>query len=245
MIEAAIVIPVYKPTPSQAEINALKQCIRILGKYPIVLIAPLGLDISLYTPYLEKHTNYSTIFFSPTYFQSVTGYSKLMVSKLFYKRFTNYRYILIHQLDVWVFRDELNKWCALNVDYIGAPWLEAPPNTSGKQPVFNLSNRLVKQVGNGGFSLRKVKPHLKWATWASFIFKLMPKNEDIIWSLFVPFKKPNYLKALAFAFEMNPEQSFELNKRQLPFGCHAWEKYNPEFWKMYIPENESIKPEHS
>lgn len=239
MIEVAIVIPVYRPIPSQAEINSLKQCIHILANYPIVFVAPKGLDLSFYMPYVEKHGNVTTIFFSPSYFQSVTGYSKLLVSKIFYKQFTNYSYILIHQLDAWVFRDELKKWCALAEDYIGAPWLDAPPNTSGKKPIINFSNRLVKKVGNGGFSLRKVESHLKWATWASIIFKFIPKNEDIIWTLFVPFKKPCYLQALAFAFEMNPEQSFALNNNQLPFGCHAWEKYNPEFWNVYIPETTS------
>lgn len=234
MIEAAIVIPVYKSVPSESEIESFKQCLRILGKHPIVFVTPTGLDISLYTIYMHDQIQWDLIPFASSYFTSTTGYSQLLLSRSFYKHFENYRYILIYQLDAWVFRDELHEWCALNMDYVGAPWLEAPPITSGKRPIINLSKHLVNKVGNGGFSLRKVQSHLKWAIWASTIFKLIPKNEDIIWSLFVPFKKPTSLKALEFAFEMDPEKSFEINKRQLPFGCHAWEKYNPEFWNRYI-----------
>jgi len=133
-----------------------------------------------------------------------------------------------------VFQDDLSHWCKLDYDYIGAPWLEAPPITSGKKPFINISNFLINKVGNGGFSLRKVKPHIKWAWWVSFIFKFFPKNEDILWTLLAPFKKPNEIEALQFAFELNPEQSYELINEQLPFGCHAWEKYNPTFWKRFI-----------
>lgn len=41
--------------------------------------------------------------------------------------------------------------------------------------------------------------------------------------------------ALQFSMETNPKELYKLNKGQLPFGCHAWEKYDPEFWKAFIP----------
>jgi hypothetical protein len=42
--------------------------------------------------------------------------------------------------------------------------------------------------------------------------------------------------ALQFAFECVPRHCFELNQRQLPFGCHAWRRYDPEFWEPYLLE---------
>ena len=41
--------------------------------------------------------------------------------------------------------------------------------------------------------------------------------------------------ALQFSIETNPKELYNLNNGQLPFGCHAWEKYDPEFWKAFIP----------
>jgi len=41
-------------------------------------------------------------------------------------------------------------------------------------------------------------------------------------------------EALGFAFENVPEELYKLNNDQLPFGCHAYEKYSPEFWAKFI-----------
>jgi hypothetical protein len=41
--------------------------------------------------------------------------------------------------------------------------------------------------------------------------------------------------ASRFSIEADPKKYYELNNRELPFGCHAWEKYEPEFWKEFIP----------
>lgn len=235
MSEAAVVIPVYQVNPSESEIKSFQQCLHILGNHPIVLLIPTGLDTSRYQLYINDGTNFTILSFDPIYFSSIKGYSRLLVSQQFYHSLRKYRYILIYQLDAWVFRDELDDWCSLDMDYIGAPWLIAPPIVSGKKPIINFSKILKNKVGNGGFSLRKVKSHLRWAWWATLVFKIIPKNEDIIWTLFVPFKRPNCTSALAFAFEMEPKKSFELTKQQLPFGCHAWEKYQPEFWIPFIP----------
>lgn len=236
MSEVAVVIPVYQANPSESELRSFQQCLRILGKHPIVLLIPRGLDTTRYQHDISDGMEFTIVSFDPTYFSSIKGYSELLVSRQFYQSFAMHRYILIYQLDAWVFSDELINWCELNMDYIGAPWLSSPPITSGKKPIINLSKLLKNKVGNGGFSLRKVSSHLKWAWWATFVYKMIPKNEDIIWTLFVPLKKPTCSIALAFAFEMEPEKSYELNKKQLPFGCHAWEKYHPEFWRSFIPK---------
>jgi hypothetical protein len=237
MIEVAVVIPLYKAKPSESELLSFQQCLTILGEYPILLIVPFGFNSQVYDQIAGKKLAY--VYFDKKYFTSTKGYSKLLLSKSFYKRFLSYAYILIYQLDAWVFRNELLSWCRLDYDYIGAPWLEAPPITSGKKPILNLSSYLENRVGNGGFSLRKVASHIRWSPWVSFLFKFIPKNEDVLWTLFVPFKKPSCIEALAFAFEMDPKKSFELNGNKLPFGCHAWEKYDPDFWSR-MDENLSL-----
>jgi hypothetical protein len=31
-----------------------------------------------------------------------------------------------------------------------------------------------------------------------------------------------------------PRLCFELNGRKLPFGCHAWQRYDRGFWEPYL-----------
>ena len=40
--------------------------------------------------------------------------------------------------------------------------------------------------------------------------------------------------AIKFSMECQPARLFEMNNNNLPFGCHAWYKYNYEFWKPFI-----------
>jgi len=68
-----------------------------------------------------------------------------------------------------------------------------------------------------------------------------PYYEDLFWSTYVKqffpwFKVGSIEDAIAFSFEMNPDVLFSLNKQQLPMGVHAWQKYNPDFWKPYIEQ---------
>lgn len=231
-MKIAVVIPVYKELADPDEKYAFWQCTEVLHRYPIILASPQSLNTSYYEALTDKPLLIQR--FEDAYFKSIEGYSRLLTNKHFYETFDHYDYILLYQLDAWVFKDELHYWAEKQYDYIGAPWLEAPPITSGKKPLINLSKKLVNKVGNGGLSLRKISSHKKWSFWATWMFKLLPKNEDIIWTLFVPLKKPSSKEALYFAFERNPAQSFELTQHQLPFGCHAWQKYQPDFWRRYI-----------
>ena len=39
---------------------------------------------------------------------------------------------------------------------------------------------------------------------------------------------------LKFAFEAHPRYCFEKNMNKLPFGAHAWDKWDSDFWKNWI-----------
>lgn len=67
-------------------------------------------------------------------------------------------------------------------------------------------------------------------------------NEDYILSDFASgsnFLKPHIPtaeEAISFSFEIYPSLLFQWNHQRLPFGCHAFEKYEFEnFWSKYIP----------
>lgn len=237
MQQVAVVIPLYKSTVSASEALSLRQAGTVLGNHPIIFICPDKLSIEAYLAIIPTA---AVKRFSDNYFQNVEGYSRLLLSPDFYKTFLSFEYILIHQTDAYVFRDELFAWCNKGYDYVGAPWLERPPLVKGK-PKVDIQNWFIGRVGNGGFSLRKVKSHYNNTRLFRPIVRFVEKNEDMFWGLFLYwlnpfFKRPTWQEALCFAFEMNPRKAFELTNQQLPFGVHAWEKYDKEFWEEWISE---------
>ncbi|ULA69273.1 MAG: hypothetical protein LZF62_420013 [Nitrospira sp.] len=65
------------------------------------------------------------------------------------------------------------------------------------------------------------------------------KNEDHFWSdrakHYVPdFKVASVEDGLRFAFEVAPRLCYDMNHGQLPFGCHAWPRYDRGFWEPHL-----------
>jgi hypothetical protein len=63
-------------------------------------------------------------------------------------------------------------------------------------------------------------------------------QEDSFWAYYATFfvedfKVATVKESLLFAFEECPEFCFKHNNNQLPFGVHAWERYDPVFWEEY------------
>lgn len=235
MKKVAVVIPIYKEILSDSEEKSLIQVKKILGGYNFIFFGPNNLKLDNYKKILP---DFEWLGFENNYFNSVDGYSALMLSPTFYKKFFSYEYILIYQLDAWVFKNDLETWCNKGYDYIGAPWISKPPLTKGK-PKFDLSPYFVNRVGNGGFSLRKVKSHYRNCLIFRPLLKKFVKNEDMFWGLLLYFlnpffRRPKAKEALNFAFEMEPRKAYKMTNHKLPFGVHAWEKYDAEFWKEWI-----------
>lgn len=271
MKTATVVIPLYKPEPDADERASLAQCCRILGRYPIVLVSPPELDLSPYAAIFEQHNvAFGHIPFDARFFSSIEGYNELMLDPAFYRAFAETEYMLIYQLDAWVFRDELSEWCAKGYDYIGAPWFSKSWMFSSRRKLFS--------VGNGGFSLRRVRAcidvlehkgsfkkrwidlfgrrhnylidHLRklpfsllrkiqFANTVDFFRAINLRREDMFWGLDtqgtnVPFRVAPLDEAIRFSFERHPSRLFERNGKQLPFGCHAWQRYDADFWKEFI-----------
>ncbi len=234
MKNRAVVIPIYKSEMTSSELVSFKRTLSVFNNELIFLVLPRGLDIKNYT---SLGSDIKIIEFEAHYFKNIAGYNKLMLSGGFYKAFLDFEFILICQLDVYVFENKLDYWVAQNYDYVGAPWIEMPP--THKKPIINVQNWFVGNVGNGGFSLRKVTSHYKTVRFLALFIKLFKFNEDMFFGLIINwlnpfFKKPSWQQALGFAFEMNPLKAFELNNKNLPMAVHAWEKYDKEFWKQWI-----------
>ncbi|MEY2539371.1 MAG: hypothetical protein QOG67_3111 [Verrucomicrobiota bacterium] len=64
-------------------------------------------------------------------------------------------------------------------------------------------------------------------------------NNDLFWAdqaiRYLPaFKVATVEEGLRFAFEAAPRICFEMNHYQLPFGCHAWSKFDRGFWEPHL-----------
>jgi hypothetical protein len=260
-VSKAIVIPVYKEKPDAFELISLEQCFKILGKYPVVIVCPSELNINIYADLaLRFNVDFNVERFESSFFEGLMGYNRLMLSKNFYERFIHFDRILVYQTDCFVFRDDFDYWC--KYDYAGAPWTHIPDASNFlirriKQNIKRQIKILLKKdnhmdavmyrVGNGGFSIRNPKLFLK-------IIDQFEQNkridryrnpdspfywEDVFWGIEVNKLKtnlriPTFKEALNFSFENQPAFCYNLNNNRLPFGCHAWQRYDFDFWKPFV-----------
>lgn len=261
-----VVIPVYKTQPDADERLSLKQCVDVLGGHDMCLVCPLGLDTSAYSAMMPAHVRIQR--FDVRFFQGIEGYNELLKSHAFYASFRAYEYMLIYQLDAWVFQDRLDYWCREGYDYIGAPWFrDWMSHEDGCEMMY---------VGNGGFSLRKVKTFLRlthpktrvkgfdevlalhkggfrelmacfrdYFSEANSLKTFMEAHrkswEDVFFchvlrATRLQLRTPSCRRAALFAIETSPKYLFEeVNEGLLPFGCHAWRRYQYDtFWKHII-----------
>ena len=263
----AVVVPWYnrKELTPDEEIS-FRHLIHFLGRYDKYAVVPKSLEV--------EFPGFGIKRFDDRYFGSTQANTRLMLSPKFYEAFTGYNYILVYHADALVFSDQLLEWCQMDLDYIGAPWLNYQDTPFVRVP----------RVGNGGLSLRKIESFLrviyskKYSVdpakyWQGFCasrpkylqYLNLPRkylkylrtfnnarremarwhlrssrqNEDYFWSdeaikYYPEFKIASVETGLRFAFEVAPRFCFESNNHQLPFGCHAWARYDREFWEPYL-----------
>lgn len=257
MKAACIVIPCYRMPLTGFEIASLTRCIAMLGKYPIFVIKPESLRLipPLNDPAIRTES------FPDECFNNIAGYNRLMLSDALYARFRDYEYMLVHQLDAFVFSDQLLDWCSRGYDYVGAPWLpKAPPTglhkiyTSLRRATFRLIDKKNHDrtgihpaqynycVGNGGFSLRRVskmRDTLKSLPQRVQRYRELTHytcGEDIFFCVEANryrtnVRTPELLESLKFAWESNPALAASLCNGDLPFGCHGWDKLHRAEWR--------------
>ena len=212
--QAAVVIPIYKAQYSAYELISIAQCFKVLKNYPVIFVKPNSLSV---LPTVPPGAKFEIISFDDSFFADINGYNKLMLSEGFYGSFSDYEFILIHQMDAFVFTDQLSYWCNQGYDYIGAPWISENVytnfvrrikeriknylyvryNAKYKDGMPKIGKQLENRVGNGGFSLRRA------GLFANYCKKFKPLadkyiamqhpsyNEDVFWSLELNRKRKN------------------------------------------------------
>jgi len=107
-----------------------------------------------------------------------------------------------------------------------AHWEKYYASKKGATKLFYLHKRLIKYV----LPFNNVKLD---------VARFTNLSEEIFWvtrakHYYPEFKFPSVETALRFAFECVPRYCFEINNHKLPFGCHAWQRYDSDFWEPYL-----------
>ena len=241
-----ILVPIYRSAWTEDEQLSFRRLQTLCHGYPICFVAPDTLTFDRHDMPVEC--------FDDMYFKGIEGYNRLMLSAGFYERFAQYEYLLIHQLDTFLFRDEIDTWCQRGYDYVGAPWLVKRKyrNPLGKSVLWlrSLPHRLrhlpflpidyADKVGNGGLSLRRVKKCLEVcrtsekeiSRWLSLSLQHREYNEDCFWATRPDWHYPSAEEALAFSIDLAPKEALK-RLGGLPMGCHGWSK--PQYRSFWLP----------
>ena len=245
MKQFCLVIPVYKYELDIIDKISLERLHKVIkNNYDIYLIKPESLDINNYSNILGKK-NVFEVTFDDKYFKDTASYSQLCLQYDFYDKFSNYEYMYIYQTDCYLIEDKLKEWCDKGYDYVGAPIISENAGWVN----YKNKERYEPQVGNGGFSLRKITTfkeltdpkgelRITYKLTDETLSKVIFEDKYFLNDLynFYDINKPSWIEALSFAIDMNADVIYNhMNYKELPMGIHAWGK-NIRYWKNVLEE---------
>ena len=233
MKKVIIVVPTHKVDFSVSEKISLMQMNNILHDYPKIFVIPKRLHVNC----MKSFPKFGVIQVKDEWFGTIQRYTTMCLSKEFYQLFTDYEYMLLYQTDAFVFSNQLDYFCSLGYDYIGAP-----------VPLSRWPHPLAR-VGNGGFSLRKIKRCMQFVD-ENERAKICKESkmedkfaiaEDMFFSYCAKkykeeFHIPPVSVAVKFSSEFNIGGAWKnVRNGVLPFGCHGWSR-TPLFflWRPHI-----------
>ena len=193
-------------------------------------------------------------------FDSIRSYNKMLLSSWFYRHFKPYTHILIAQLDTLIFGDQLSEWISLGFAYVGSPWYLGIDNPKHPLQWLGGGNGGLSLRHIQASLEVLAKPRWLYGAIRSYEHQSLPAEwlraevralrqllersngqsrtpqmyEDLFWSFIAPRLSPGYQVAppevaINFAWELHPRDQYQ-RAGKLPFGCHAWQRYDRGFW---------------
>jgi hypothetical protein len=262
----AVVIPYFKDTLSFQEKLSFNQALNVLGEHDIYLATPESListhinkRIIRYPDiYFTSVASYSQLMLTEMFYRPFVEYEYILIYQLDCFVFCDnlldwcslgYDYIGAPiQVNT---DDESQRW------YVGNGGLSLRKvnkfisilSANTKKTYLQslkavLRTRVEDLEGLALYRRLRKKLVLAWEI-RSGISNYIAKytmNEDLFWSFRVKlfcreFIKPPIEIASKFSIETEPSMWMRRLESQLPFGCHAWPKWDPSFWSAYINNN--------
>lgn len=257
-----VVIPIHSAHPTHYELISFKQCFEILGKHDIFIVAPEGLDLTEYKQCVNDFRtifinpkwqstviNYNKLKLSRFFYNLFKKYKFLLTyeldafvfkDELLYWCDKDYDYIGAPWFENFTEANANSKFIG-----VGNSGFSLRKISTIDSLIINAGYKDLYTSPGGGRSLLKsllIDPFVKFYCLLSDNV-LIQNQSYIMEDLFLYYSakkiKVDYHpapvgEAINFSFEVNPSVLFQLSKFNLPFGCHAWERYDVEFWRQHI-----------
>lgn len=258
--KVVIIIPTHRPNLTVDDKISLSHLKKYLNKYDIFFVIPEHINSKEFDSYgyKVKKVNdsffgsirkYSNLLLTKKFYEDFKHYDFMLIYQLDVLVFSD-------QLEKWVnsgYDYIAAPWFRPVVGYLSHKKSYPPSGGNGGFCLRNIHkcikildtvNKSATRTSRNLF-LRKLwfllaildgKSHKIWLNAPALDY---PFYEDGFWALEAPkydpsFKVAPFKIALQFAFERFPSKCFELNNRRLPFGAHAWKRYDENFWKPYM-----------
>ncbi|KKQ75751.1 MAG: hypothetical protein US96_C0005G0024 [Candidatus Woesebacteria bacterium GW2011_GWB1_38_5b] len=258
--DVAIVVPAYKKHLSSDELISLNLLFKYLGKYDIFFLTPSSFKETDFKYKGINLTKFSTRYFvTPQTYNKLLLNKKFYLKYKKYKYILIYQFdalVFSDRLIKWCKKGYdyiAAPWFESKIarlTYMGSSPISGGNggfclrNVQSCLRVLDTVNAQAKRktssliVQKLWFFLAVIlgKSHKIWLNSPADNY---PFNEDGFWSLEAPkylstYKVAPFNEAVKFAFEKFPRKCYRLNKNKLPFGCHAWAKYDKEFWLPHL-----------
>lgn len=232
-------------TPTDLDVTAYRD---LAAAYPSVRIERVCFDKS----HFENIQAYNRLMLSKAFYEAFRAYEYMLIYQLDAYVFRNelthwctqgYDYIGAPWFrKIWNFQSSSRLWVAGNGGF-SLRRIEAclqVLNHKGKfkprSTWFNFHNSIWLKLKKLPFSALK---RLPFGNTVDFYVSVNQKTEDMFWAMdtqesYASFKVASVQEAIPFAFECHPSYLYKINHEKLPFGCHAWNKYETDFWKQFI-----------
>jgi Protein of unknown function (DUF5672) len=258
----AIVVPTSSHAVfSPDEEISLRHLAHFLGKYDRYFASPKGASVahprfdveSFPTRYFGSTRAHARLMFSTEFYERFRRYKYILLHHLD-------SLVLSDHLERWCETD-LDLIGAPWLHSEDSPWVDRPRVGNGGFTLMKIeshlrvlrSTRRAVDPDEYWRSLSAATPSLR--RWLHLPRKYLKRltifndvrwetrqwrgNGDLFWAdeavkYWPDFRIASVEQGLEFAFEAAPRMCFELNHRRLPFGCHAWARYDRAFWEPYL-----------
>lgn len=258
--KVVIVIPTHRPNLTDDDQISLAHLKKYLSKYDTFFVIPKSISSKAFINSGYKVKKVDNNFFgtlrranemylNKKFYETFKEYDFMLIYQLDALVFSN-------QLAKWLnsgYAFIAAPWFRPVIGYLSHKKGSSPSGGNGGFALRNIQKALkVLDIVNHSATRSSKNPTVRklWfllallqgkshKVWLNAPATDYPFNEDGFWSLEAPkydptFKVAPFKKALQFSFEKLPRKCFELNNKTLPFGCHAWKKYDEKFWEPYL-----------
>jgi hypothetical protein len=262
--ECCIVVPIHRWPLDRIETDALRRIQRHVGTFDLVLLAPEGLQVAwngarvieLPHAHFASRDSYSRLLLSEPFYRALEAWTWCLIAQ-------PDAIVLGSDLGVWLDADlhyvgapwlrtrgvpssgfgrvgnggfslrRVDRFLAvLRGETQTASLLDLLRGDAAPDLVsLPLLERLFRSLELARAAKRGIGSYTREYT----------LNEDRFWSDRATvfdrhFKVASVEEGLRFSFEEAPRLAYEMNGRRLPFGAHAWQLYDRDFWYEMVPD---------